>query len=594
MKKYIFRKKNLIKTGVILITVIVVLTNLVASQNCLPPPTVEIINPHDGDTVDGTVYIEVTAIDDSGIIKVTFKIDGVEIGLDETAPYSCSWDTTLYSNGWHTVTAIANCYDGDTGSDSVTVCVRGNCNNLPPYKPSNPSPADGAIDVDTNADLSWIGGDPNPGDTVTYDIYFGTSLVNLAPIAIDYTQITYDPGPMNPNTMYYWRIYAWDNWGAGAKGTVWSFTTRNNPPTVEILSPVDGDIVADIIVISGTASDPDGNNDLQEVHVRIDNGGWMLATETTSWTYEWDTRPTSRGLHTIYARSWDGTDYSITDQIDVLVCNENQLDQTTVPCTPGCSGTGGLLAQSFTPTLEVLTMVELRLDTNIIDGPDICVSIRSSLTGSDLTSVIVDGLNIPLIWDWVEFDFFPDITVTPNQIYYIIMSNIPHSYSTIWWTPEYDYPNGHGWEYVTGGWHKVNDFTFRSYGYTPLKPNTPVITGDSNGKIKKPYTYQFNTIHPDPCCSTISEYIVNWGDGPDETINGPFASGVAASATHTWTKIGTYVISVKAIDICGKESDLGTFTVTLKWSFSKSIPLVLKNYFQRFPILEKILNQIIQ
>jgi len=45
--------------------------------------------------------------------------------------------------------------------------------NIPPNEPSNPDPPDGAVDVFINADLSWTGGDPNSGDEVTYDVYFG-------------------------------------------------------------------------------------------------------------------------------------------------------------------------------------------------------------------------------------------------------------------------------------------------------------------------------------------------------------------------------------------------------------------------------------
>jgi hypothetical protein len=43
-----------------------------------------------------------------------------------------------------------------------------------PYTPSNPTPGNGSIDISVVADLSWTGGGPD-NDTVTYDVYFGTT-----------------------------------------------------------------------------------------------------------------------------------------------------------------------------------------------------------------------------------------------------------------------------------------------------------------------------------------------------------------------------------------------------------------------------------
>jgi hypothetical protein len=102
--------------------------------------------------------------------------------------------------------------------------------NVPPATPSNPDPADGAVDVSAGADLGWDGGDPNTGDTVTYDIYLGTTnppaYFDTTPsYSSSQTAITYDPGALSSDTPYYWQIVARDGSAATATGPVWSFTT---------------------------------------------------------------------------------------------------------------------------------------------------------------------------------------------------------------------------------------------------------------------------------------------------------------------------------------------------------------------------------
>jgi len=80
--------------------------------------------------------------------------------------------------------------------------------NSPPYIPSNPSPIDGAENVDIYSELSWDGGDPDVGDTVTYDVYFGTTSPPPQVIG-NQSETTYNP-IMEFNTNYYWKIVAWD------------------------------------------------------------------------------------------------------------------------------------------------------------------------------------------------------------------------------------------------------------------------------------------------------------------------------------------------------------------------------------------------
>jgi len=100
--------------------------------------------------------------------------------------------------------------------------------NNPPNMPSNPSPANHATGLSIDADLSWSGGDPDVGDTVTYDVYFGTG-PSLSRVSHDQSACTYDPGTLNSNTKYYWKIIARDNHGAPTVGPLWDFTTEAQP-----------------------------------------------------------------------------------------------------------------------------------------------------------------------------------------------------------------------------------------------------------------------------------------------------------------------------------------------------------------------------
>lgn len=105
--------------------------------------------------------------------------------------------------------------------------------NQPPYTPSNPSPSNHATGVSIYVDLSWSGGDPDVGDTVTYDVYFGTSTPPPL-VSNDQSATTYDLGTLNYGTTYYWKIVATDNHGATTEGPIWDFTTQSAPPLLKI------------------------------------------------------------------------------------------------------------------------------------------------------------------------------------------------------------------------------------------------------------------------------------------------------------------------------------------------------------------------
>lgn len=89
-------------------------------------------------------------------------------------------------------------------------------------------------------------------------------------------------------------------------------------PGLAITYPSNGDFVAGTVNITGIAS---GTIPTEYVEVKIDSGLWNLATGNTTWYYYWDTIPILDGLHTIYARGWNGTSFSNATPVNVNVDN---------------------------------------------------------------------------------------------------------------------------------------------------------------------------------------------------------------------------------------------------------------------------------
>ena len=98
----------------------------------------------------------------------------------------------------------------------------------------------------------------------------------------------------------------------------------NHPPSVSITSISPGQTIGGVVNISGTASDLDGDDQLERVLIKIDGGDWENATGTSEWSFELDTALLENGNHTIYAKAFDGMEYSQVAELTFKVQNEIQ------------------------------------------------------------------------------------------------------------------------------------------------------------------------------------------------------------------------------------------------------------------------------
>ena len=104
--------------------------------------------------------------------------------------------------------------------------------NEPPNEPYNPDPEDGETDVSIFKTLSWAGGDPD-GDKTYYDVYFEAENPDPELVSEDQTSRSYDPGQLDYETTYYWKIVAEDIFGEIVEGPVWSFVTQVPVPDLD-------------------------------------------------------------------------------------------------------------------------------------------------------------------------------------------------------------------------------------------------------------------------------------------------------------------------------------------------------------------------
>src|SRR3989339_1146620 len=99
---------------------------------------------------------------------------------------------------------------GSSGSSAPTA----------PAQVATPSPANNAINVVTNTQISWAAA----GGATSYDVYFGATTTGWTAVLTNTALTSYTPANLARNTLYYWRIDAKNSAGA-TPGLNWEFTT---------------------------------------------------------------------------------------------------------------------------------------------------------------------------------------------------------------------------------------------------------------------------------------------------------------------------------------------------------------------------------
>jgi len=414
-------------------------------------------------------------------------------------PGKLNYDTQYY---WK-----IDAYDGTTATDGP-IWTFHTKEGAPPYVPSNPDPANESVNVNITTNLSWTGGDPDPGDTVTYNIFFGTD-PNPPNVETNYTDTTYNPSGLTYNTQYYWRIDAWDDYNYSTTGPIWTFHTKEGAPPYVPSNPDPANESTNIHIttnLSWTGGDPDGDPVKYDIYFGTDPNPPNVETNYTDTTYN----PSGLTYNTQYywrIDAWDDYNYSTTGPIWTFHTKEGAPPY--VPSNPD-------------PANE---STNIHITTNL------------SWTGGD-----PDG-------DPVKYDIY--FGTDPNP------PNVETNYTDTTYNPSgLTYNTQYYWRidawddynYSTTG--PIWTFTTTSSNNPPNKPSRP--SGPANGRTFTSYTYSSSTTDPD---GDELYYMFDWDDGRLPDCIGPIDSGQDIIVTHTWTAKGTYNIKVRAMDEHGVESE---------------------------------------
>ena len=88
------------------------------------PPSVVIVSPTNNATLLSNVNLQANATDNLGVVGVQFMLDGNPVGNEDLAsPYTANLNTWQFSNGPHTVSAVARDWAGNRDTASVNVAI---------------------------------------------------------------------------------------------------------------------------------------------------------------------------------------------------------------------------------------------------------------------------------------------------------------------------------------------------------------------------------------------------------------------------------------------------------------------------------------
>ncbi len=274
----------------------------VAANFVNPGPTVTLTSPTSGSTVSGTITVSLTAtsLPGSTMGSVSIRVDsGTPIPLP--SPYSYQLDTTGLTNGAHILTATGTDNLGriDLTQTSFTVANQGPSVLI--LQPADGASLTGNVTVNSTVTLGPMSSPITQAVFSVDGVPIQTKTTSPYDFALDTSQYS--------NEIHTLTVMATDaNSNSGSHTitvTISNGVVVTNPPSVQISSPSDGQVLTGTISVNATVTA--GTNAVNFVTMSVD--GTIVGNKTVGpFVFELDTSPYMNGSHIINVTAYDTMD----------------------------------------------------------------------------------------------------------------------------------------------------------------------------------------------------------------------------------------------------------------------------------------------
>ncbi|MGH8741104.1 MAG: Ig-like domain-containing protein, partial [Burkholderiales bacterium] len=320
--------------------------------NAAAAPTVSFVKPSSGATLSGNLYqSSACEVRGTNIERVRFYLDSTSLNTEETGPWNCNLDTRKFSNGGHTLRAVA--YDRYNTARSTSVSVTIQNGTSTPTTPPPTSPTGPSVSWNAPADGATLKGSISMGSTCQVS---GTGISRVI-FHLDGTQLNTElssPWQCTFDTRKFadgahtLKAVAYNSSGASTTITravaIQNGTTTPPPPgttnpTVSFKSPLSGQTISGSIY---STCEVVGSN-FNKVVFSVD--GTAISTKNMApWNCNLHTDQFADGTHSLMAVATNAGGGSATTQISLNF--KNGTGSTPPPTDPGDPGTppptGGL------------------------------------------------------------------------------------------------------------------------------------------------------------------------------------------------------------------------------------------------------------